>query len=92
VRVRSRPLVLSDGLLELGAEQEQTTAWSVDGRSLLPSAGSTGSAPPVSVGDQVAMHWDWVCDVLSPEQLARLDWHTVDQLARTNAGLRAATG
>jgi len=92
VRVRSRPLLLSDGLLELGPAQEQTAAWSVDGRSLLAPAGTPGSPPPVSVGDQVAMHWDWVCDVLSPDQLAQLDLHTADQLARTNAALRAATG
>lgn len=35
----------------------------------------------------VAMHWDWVCDVLGPEQQARLDYRSADQLARTNAAL-----
>ena len=93
VRVQSQPLVLDDGLLELGAAQEQTAAWSVDGRTLLPVEAADGSlAPPVSVGDQIAMHWDWVCDVLSPAQVAQLELHTTDQLARTNAGLRAAAG
>jgi hypothetical protein len=88
VRVQSRPLVLADGLLELGAAQEQTAAWSVDGRTLLAAEADSGAAP-VSVGDHVAMHWDWVCDVLSPAQVARLELHTTDQLARTNTGLRA---
>ncbi|MFN2518025.1 MAG: DUF6390 family protein [Jatrophihabitantaceae bacterium] len=91
LRVLSRPLILSDGLLELGAPGEQTAAWSIDGRSLL-TVDSTDldlTRPPVSVGDQVAMHWDWVCDALSPGQVAALEFHTADQLARTNAALRA---
>lgn len=78
VRVRSQPLVLRDGLLELGAMREESVAWSVDGRSLLPA---------VSTGDAVAMHWDWVCDVLSPEQEAQLEARNADQLSRTNSAL-----
>jgi hypothetical protein len=92
VRVRSRALTLSGGLLELGAATEQTAAWSVDGISLLRSAAPLGAAAapaPVSLGDHVAMHWDWVCDVLRPDQVAQLEYRTADQLARTNAGLRA---
>ena len=94
VRVRSRPLVLCDGMLELGSLREQTAAWSVDGSSLLTSelVGDGIALPPVSVGDQVAMHWDWVCDALSSAQVAQLEFRTADQLARTNAGLRAAAG
>jgi Family of unknown function (DUF6390) len=89
VRVRARPLVLTDSRLELGPPSEQTAAWSVAGRSLLPSA---DGLPPVSAGDQVAMHWDWVCDVLTDDQLIQLDSRTADQLARTNAGLQVAAG
>jgi hypothetical protein len=93
VRVQSRSLVVADGLLELGPAQEQTAAWSVDGRTVLPAEAADGSLmPPVSVGDEIAMHWDWVCDVLSAAQAAQLELHTTDQLARTNAGLRAAAG
>lgn len=88
VRVLSRPLLLADGLLELGPAQEQSAAWSVDGRTLLPAEpADNGLAPPVSVGDQIAMHWNWVCDVLSPAQVGQLEQHTTDQLARTNADL-----
>jgi len=87
IRVRSRPLVLRDGLLGLGSLREETAAWSVDGSSLL--AVEAGS-PQVSVGDHVAMHWDWVCDVLTPGQAGQLELRSADQLARTNAGLRAA--
>jgi hypothetical protein len=94
VRVRSRPLVLSDGLLELGRATEQSAAWSVDGRSLLASQppGTHAATAPVSVGDRVAMHWDWVCDVLSSAQVAQLELHTAEQLTRTNAGLTAPAG
>ena len=90
VRVRSRPLVLHDGALELGPEREQTAAWSVNGSSLLLA--QTDGHPPLSSGDHVAMHWDWVCDVLSPGQVAQLELRNADQLSRTNAGLRATTG
>ncbi|MDQ2751072.1 MAG: DUF6390 family protein [Pseudonocardiales bacterium] len=93
VRVQSRPLVLTDGLLELGPLQEQSAAWSVEGRTLLPvETTRDGLVAPVSSGDQIAMHWDWVCDVLDAAQVTQLELHTVDQLARTNAGLRAAAG
>jgi hypothetical protein len=92
VRVQARSLVVADGRLELGPAQEQTAAWSVDGRTLLPAEADGSLAPPVSVGDQIAMHWDWVCDVLSAAQVAQLELRTTDQLARTNAGLRAAAG
>lgn len=76
VEVLSQPLVLADGVLALGAAREESAAWSVHGRSLLPS---------VSVGNCVALHWDWVCDVLSAEQLAALEQRSADQLDRTNA-------
>ncbi|MGI8869838.1 MAG: DUF6390 family protein [Mycobacteriales bacterium] len=45
--------------------------------------------PPVAVGDQVAMHWDWVCDVLTPTQVTQMESRSTDQLARTNTALRA---
>lgn len=77
VVVRSQPLVLADGALALGAAREESAALSVQGRSLLGS---------VAVGDQVALHWDWVCDVLSAEQLAALERRSADQLTRTNTG------
>lgn len=61
-------LVLSDPVDELAR-------WSVDGHSLLD--------PPV-VGDTVAMHWDWVCDVLTPDQ--------ADRIQRLEASQRSAVG
>ncbi len=77
VTVASQPLELHEGVLVLGAAREEEASWSVAGRSLLAS---------VAVGDQVALHWDWVCDVLSDEQVRALAQRSADQLARTNAG------
>ena len=76
VQVLSQPLTLADGALALGAAREESAAWSVQGRSLLGS---------VTVGDHVALHWDWVCDVLSSQQLTALEQRSADQLRRTNA-------
>ena len=61
--VRSRPLLWRDGMLAHGPERDEVVSWSADGRSLLP-----GLAP----GDRVALHWDWVCDVITVEQADRL--------------------
>jgi hypothetical protein len=87
VRVRSRPLVLRDGLLALGEPHDESPVWSAGGRSLL--AGSPQAGGP-AVGEQVALHFDWVCAVLHPEQAGALQAHTLDQLARTNTVLGAA--
>jgi uncharacterized protein DUF6390 len=89
VLVRARSLTLADGGLQLGEPGEQSAAWSVAGRSLLPAP---DAGAPVAAGDHVAMHWDWVCDVLRPDQVAQLESRTADQLARTNAGLQVAAG
>jgi hypothetical protein len=75
VRVRSRPLVLDAGRLALGAPCEQSAAWTVDGRAMLAS---------IRTGDTVALHWDWVCDVLTPQQTAQLIARNAAQLDRTN--------
>ena len=53
--------------------------WSVDGRSLL-------TAP--AAGDLVALHWDWVCDVLTPGQARRIG--ELEQARREAVGLAPA--
>jgi hypothetical protein len=56
--------------------------WADDGRTLLV-------AP--AVGDVVALHWDWVCDVLTADQVARL--HRLEDEQREAVGLGGeATG
>jgi hypothetical protein len=62
--VRSHPLVWSGRAITAGPARDEVVSWSVDGRSLLPS---------VSPGDRVALHWDWVCDIITEQQRARLE-------------------
>ncbi|GAA0912374.1 DUF6390 family protein [Virgisporangium aurantiacum] len=73
VRVRSRPLTWDGRRLGLGADRIESVRWSTAGIS----------RPPPATGDLVACHWDWVCDRLTPAQVAQLD-------ARTEHQLRAA--
>jgi hypothetical protein len=40
-------------------------------------------APP-QPGDWVSMHWEWVCDRLTPEQLTSLRRYTVFHLSMVN--------
>lgn len=61
--VLSQPLVLVDGSLKLGSAREESVQWSAGGHSLVKR---------LDVGDVVALHWDWVCDVLNAGQLASL--------------------
>ncbi|MDT5035673.1 MAG: hypothetical protein QOE03_858, partial [Micromonosporaceae bacterium] len=62
--VRSRPLVWDGGALISGPERDEVVRWSLDGRSLL-----SGPSP----GDRVALHWDWICDVITDEQWQRAE-------------------
>lgn len=62
--VRSHPLVWDGGVLAPGPAAEEAVHWAAGGRSLL-----AGLAP----GDRVALHWDWVCDVITEAQGARIE-------------------
>jgi hypothetical protein len=71
--VSCRPLVTSgDGSLVPGTARDETVAWSAGGRSLLGG---------LSPGDRVALHWDWVCDVLTDSQVALIEGRERRQLA-----------
>jgi hypothetical protein len=61
--VRSRPLIWDGASLVEGPPRDEVVRWSALGRSLLD-----GLTP----GDRVALHWDWVCDVLTEPQCERL--------------------
>jgi Family of unknown function (DUF6390) len=87
VHVLARGLQWQGGRLGLGVATEQTAAVVTDGVSLLEDG---GAYPGVAVGDTVAMHWDWVCDVLSADQAAALARETEHQLELANAALAAS--
>ncbi|MFC7529949.1 DUF6390 family protein [Actinoplanes sp. GCM10030250] len=69
--VSGRPLIWKKDQLGYGETRSETVAWSVEGRSLL-----AGLAP----GDRVALHWNWVCDILTDEQMSRILLHEERQL------------
>lgn len=76
VVVASRPVQWDGRRLFLGAERSEVARWRGGHGSL------TGEPMP---GQQVALHWDWVCGHLTPVQLARLQTHTCLELDRVNA-------
>jgi hypothetical protein len=45
--------------------------------------------PDVAPGEQVSLHWQWLCDRLSAEQVARLETSTLNQIEKTNRRLAA---
>jgi hypothetical protein len=76
VETGSRLLAWHGGALAPAAPVTERARWSLDGLTLL--------APP-AVGDLVALHWDWVCDVLTPDQAARIE--ALEERQRAAVGL-----
>jgi len=75
VTVRNRTLAFEGSRLVLGPECNELVHLSLDG---------VGLAPVVAPGDTVSLHWDWVCDRLSPVQLAWLQRCTAANLRAVN--------
>lgn len=74
--VRSRPLRWEGAGLTDGAWREETVRCSAGGRTLIDG---------LSPGDRVALHWDWVCDVLTDEQVRRIE--DLEERRRVELGL-----
>jgi Family of unknown function (DUF6390) len=70
--VQSAPLRWDGSRLEAGSTSLEVVRWSTDGRSLLDG---------LSPGDRVSLHWDWVCDVVTPEQARSIQSREARQLA-----------
>ena len=79
--VRSRPLAWDGQELTLAPSTDEEAVYAVDGLSL---------APGLAVGDWVSLHWEWVCDRLTPTQLKALRDRTRHQLATVNASHHSA--
>jgi hypothetical protein len=73
--VAARPLVWNGRLLSLGAPATR----------LVRAGHPAGGLRP---GDTVSLHWDWVCEVLTPGQTAALGRYTTGLLTLVNTGLR----
>lgn len=76
--VERAPLALRDGKLALTAPVSDRVLRQLDGR---------GFADDAQVGDTVAIHWNWVCEVLTPSTLERLQRNTRRAMAHANATL-----
>ena len=75
-RVRCRPLTWDGSELAEAEEAQESVRWAVAGASLI-------AAP--QPGDQVALHWDWVCDLVSDEQAQQIQER--ERKARRDVGL-----
>ena len=78
VVVRSRPLELAEGRFALGAPTVREAQRGVEGRGYLEG---------LAVGATVTLHWDWVCDEITPQQGARLEAETRRHIALANRTL-----
>jgi hypothetical protein len=67
VMVESSHLTWDGRRLDLGPPQAETVERSIDG---------IGLASPLEAGDWVSMHWEWVCDRLTGQQLRALQYYT----------------
>jgi len=75
VAVLAQPLLYEGGELLLGAPAERTARWCDDGLAFV------GAPAP---GDRVALHWDFVCDVLTPTTARALERANLQALAAVN--------
>ncbi len=73
--VDRQPLVLVNGKLAEGPAQRVRVVRQVDAR---------GFADTAAAGDWVALHWGWVCEVITPRQQANLVRYTRYHLALAN--------
>jgi Family of unknown function (DUF6390) len=76
--VRSRPLVWDRVALAVGVPVVESAKYAVNG---------TGFVAGLAAGDVVSLHWDWVCDRLSPHQLQQLLHFTARHLRIANDGV-----
>lgn len=79
VAVTNRTLTFRGDRLVLGAARLEGARRALDGVGILAD---------LAVGDVVSLHWDWVCERLSPARLAALRRTTARNLAAVNASPR----
>jgi hypothetical protein len=77
VTVSTRPLSWDGSRLGLGEAVPERVRRGLDGVTLAD----------LHPGDDVALHWDWVCERLDPHRVANLRRDTLHQLAAVNGDL-----
>ena len=75
VLVESRPLVWDGHALGLGNLRKETVIRGTDGLDLLG---------PLSPGDWVSLHWQWICDHIDLRRVTALRHYSAYHLALTN--------
>jgi hypothetical protein len=80
VQAESQPLTWNGQELALGPPEIEYARRTIDGVGLPPS---------LSPGDWVTLHWDWVCDTITPAQRGTLARYTARHLALVNAVFRS---
>ena len=80
--VLARPLLWQDGRLRLGEPSPRIVRW---------RDGGLGFVPALGVGEHVSLHWDFVCDVLTPAAATMLERANRRALAAVNATRVPAT-
>lgn len=78
VSVRYRPLRWDGTQLSLGPPRSERVTAALDG---------LGFVRDLQPGEWLALHWQWVCDRLTPRQLAQLRRYTARMLDLTNRRL-----
>lgn len=73
--VRTAQLTWDGRRLEIGRSCSIEARWSEAGHALIA---------PVHEGDVVSVHWDWICDVVTPAQADTIQAYEARQLAVTN--------
>ncbi|MEO8322726.1 MAG: DUF6390 family protein [Actinomycetota bacterium] len=81
IRVTSRPLTYDGGAIGLGTPIVETASASI---------GGVGFIERLRPGDEVSLHWDWVCERLQPRDIRALDRCTSMALEAANDVLRLA--
>ncbi|MFC6707443.1 DUF6390 family protein [Flexivirga alba] len=78
VVVESQALSWTGSQLVLGAPAREIVIRAVDG---------VGMVQDLAEGDWVSMHWEWICDRLTPRELAALRHYTDVHLGLVNGGV-----
>jgi hypothetical protein len=76
--IDAEPLVIESGKLALGVPAPQRVLRRIEDRGFTDDA---------QVGDWISVHWNWACDILTPEQRRRLERYTRHHMRLANLTL-----
>jgi hypothetical protein len=76
--IDAQPLVIESGELALGVPAPRRVLRRLEGRGFTDDA---------QVGDWISAHWNWACDILTPEQCQRLERYTRHHIQLANLTL-----